>query len=270
MSTTPTENLEQIYDAQLKSQKSQLTQNYEQALSELDASKQTAQKQLDQNLNATTVEAQRAAKNYNEVQNAYGLTSGARAQARLAQDNQLQADLTTLRAAHQNAEAETERQRTLLGQQYASAIAQAQAENDMQKAQALYEEAKQKEAELTAKQESAAALMAQAGDFSLYGQLYGLTPEQISKLQGAATKSYSVNTGNPWDNIPDARTGEIANRVYELVENAKNETAYPYGVVLAEIQDEDSSIFLSDAERALAQWYLEEYFNSIPGTPTGD
>ena len=28
-----------------------------------------------------------------------------------------------------------------------------------------------------------AALLAQAGDFSLYGALYGLTPEQIRRLE---------------------------------------------------------------------------------------
>lgn len=177
-----TEDLEQLYDAQLKNQKSQLTQDYEQALSELDASKQAAQKQLDQNLNTTAVEAQRAQKNYGEVQNAYGLTSGAMAQAKLAQDNQLQADLTALRTAHQTADAETERQRALLGQQYAAAITQAQAENDIAKAQALYEEAKEAETQLLAKQESAAALTAQAGDYSLYQQLYGLTDEQTAAL----------------------------------------------------------------------------------------
>ncbi len=183
MPTTTTENLEQIYDAQLKNQKSQLTQNYQQALSDIDASKETAAKQLDQNLNTTALESQRAQKNYNEVQNAYGLTSGARAQARLAQDNQLQADLTALRTAHATADAERERNRTLLGQQYSAAIAQAQAENDIAKAQALYAEAKEADQKLTAQQESAAALMAQVGDFSLYKTLYGLTDDQLAKLQ---------------------------------------------------------------------------------------
>lgn len=185
MNTTPTEETEYIrkmYDSQLQSQKDTLTSNYQQALSDIDATKKSADQQLDKNLNTTAVEAQRAQKNYNEVQNAYGLSSGAMAQARLAQDNQLQADLTTLRTAHETADAELERERTLLGQQYAAAISQAQAENDMAKAQALYEEAKERDAQLTAKQQSAAQLMAQVGDFSLYGQAYGLTPDQISAL----------------------------------------------------------------------------------------
>ena len=199
MNTTPTEETEYIrkmYESQLQSQKDTLTSNYQQALSDIDATRKTADQQLDKNLNTTAVEAQRAQKNYNEVQNAYGLSSGAMAQARLAQDNQLQADLTTLRTAHQTADAELERERALLGQQYAAAISQAQAENDMAKAQALYEEAKERDAQLTARQQSAAQLMAQVGDFSLYGQAYGLTPDQISALsaQFQAEKQKEADT----------------------------------------------------------------------------
>ena len=103
--TVNEEYINKMYDSQLGSQKEQLSQSYNQALSDIDTVKQQGQQQLSKNLNATAVEAQRAQKNYNEVQNAYGLTSGAMAQARLAQDNQLQADLTALRAAQQTADA---------------------------------------------------------------------------------------------------------------------------------------------------------------------
>ena len=180
--TVNEEYINKMYDSKLKSQKEQLSQSYNQAISDLDTAKQQNQQQTDKNLNATAVEAQRAQKNYNEVQNAYGLTSGAMAQARLAQDNQLQADLTTIRAAQQAADAGIEQERALLAQQYTSAIAQAQAENDLARAQALYQEAKDADAQLLAKQEAAAQLMAGVGDYSLLGQLYGLAPEQIDKL----------------------------------------------------------------------------------------
>jgi hypothetical protein len=49
--------------------------------------------------------------------------------------------MTALRAQQQASDAEVERQRSLLGQEYASAIRQAQADNDMAKAQALYDRA---------------------------------------------------------------------------------------------------------------------------------
>lgn len=179
---TSEEYINKMYDSNLSSQKEQLTQSYNQAISDMDAAKEQGHQTLRKNLNATAVESQRAQKNYNEVQNAYGLSSGAMAQARLAQDNQLQADMTTLRAAQATADAGIERERALLAQQYSSAIAQAQAENDLARAEALYKEAKDAEAQLLAKQEAAAQLMAGVGDYSLIGQLYGLTDEQIAKL----------------------------------------------------------------------------------------
>lgn len=192
--TVDEEYINKMYDSKLNSHKEQLTQSYNQAISDLDTAKQTGQQNLAKNLNATAVESQRAQKNYNEVQNAYGLTSGAMAQARLAQDNQLQADLTTLRAAQQTADAGIEQERALLAQQYTSAITQAQAENDLARAQALYESAKEADAQLLAKQEAAAKLMAGVGDYTLLGQLYGLTPEQIAKLSGKqVTGTYTPN-----------------------------------------------------------------------------
>lgn len=200
------EYINKIYDSALAGKKQSLTQNYEQDTANLEAEQQKQQKQTDANLNRTYVEAAKAQKNYNEVQNAYGLTSGAMAQARLAQDNQLQQDLTTIRAAQQTVDADVERQRTLLSKEYAAAIAQAQADNDLQRAQALYEAAKEDEALLRQEQqetadlarkreEQAAALMAGVGDYSLYAQLYGLTPEQLAKLQGETAGSGGGSSG---------------------------------------------------------------------------
>lgn len=178
------EYINKMYDASLSGQKSQLEQNYQQNQSAIEQQQQAAQKQTDQNLTRTYVEAARDAKNYAEVQNAYGLSSGAMAQARLAQDNQLQGDLTAIRTAQQSVDADIERQRTLLGQQYSAAIAQAQAENDLQRAQALYQAAKDDEAQLLQTQREAGNLMASVGDYSILANLYGLTPEQIILLQG--------------------------------------------------------------------------------------
>lgn len=208
--TVNEEYINKMYDSKLKSQKEQLSQSYNQAISDLDTAKQQNQQQTDKNLNATAVEAQRAQKNYNEVQNAYGLTSGAMAQARLAQDNQLQADLTTIRAAQQTADAGIEQERALLAQQFTSAIAQAQAENDLARAQALYQEAKDADAQLLAKQEAASQLMAGVGDYSLLGQVYGLTPEQIAKLSGKTQEASGP--------VVDPKKQEV----YDLVERLAN------------------------------------------------
>lgn len=175
--------IEQMYGSNLEAQKQQLTQNYNSTISGLDKQIQENAKTTQNNLNRTAVEADRSRKNYQEVQNAYGLSSGAMAQARLAQDNQLQADMTAIRAAQQTADQNIAREKNLIAQQYQSEIAKAQAENDMQKAQALYQLAKQEDERLLEKQKQAAASMAAAGDFSLYGQLYGLTDQQLQTLQ---------------------------------------------------------------------------------------
>lgn len=175
--------INQMYDASLAGQKVQLEQNRDQGLANLEQEQKKLQQQTDANLNRTYVEAARDQRNYNEVQNAYGLASGAMAQARLAQDNQLEADLTALRGAQAQVDANIERERTMLSQQYMAAIAQAQAENDLKRAQALYDQAKEDEAQLLANQKEAGKLMASVGDYSILANLYGLTPEQLQKLQ---------------------------------------------------------------------------------------
>lgn len=181
--STAEDQIKKMYEASLTNQKEQLGQDYAQANSELDVQQQKNQVATDQNLTRTAVEAQKAAVNNAELHNAAGLSSGARAQARLAQENQLQANMTALRAAQQQSDAEIERQRGLLAQEYQSAIRQAQADNDLALAEALYEQAQKDDADLLSKQKSAAELMAKAGDFSLYQQLYGLTDEEVAGLQ---------------------------------------------------------------------------------------
>lgn len=182
------EYINKMYDSNLTSQKATLESNYNTNLSNLDAEKEKAQKTTDTNLNRTYVENAKANKNYNEVQNAYGLSSGAMGQARLASDNQLQADLTALRNTQATADAEVERQRSILAQEYSSAIAKAQADNDLERAQALYEAAQADEDRLLTLQKEAGGLAANAGDFSIYKNLYGLTDDQVTNLGNSYQK----------------------------------------------------------------------------------
>lgn len=140
----------QMYDSQLKAQTESINQDKAAAMGQLDDQKIQAQRQTDANLTRTAVESQKAQKNYAEVKNAYGLTSGASAQARLASDNQLQADLTALRVAQQEGDAMRERDRNRLAEYYASAIREAQANNDLERAKMLYELAREEEANAAA------------------------------------------------------------------------------------------------------------------------
>ena len=187
MAKTAEEQLKQMYSAQLESQKAQLTNDYQKAASGIDQQKEQNQMATDANLNATASEAQKRAMNDAEYYAAAGLTSGAKAQARIARDNQVMADMATIRAAQQTSDAELERQKGLLAQEYDSAIRKAQSENDYNLAKELYDRAKTEEDNLrTTERENAknaAALLAEEmGDYSRYGQLYGLTGEEIASL----------------------------------------------------------------------------------------
>lgn len=200
--STIEDQIRKMYEGQLISQKEQLTQDYTKADADLTAQKEKLQKTTDENLNRTAVNAQIAAMNNERYNAASGLSSGAAAQARLSLENQAQANMTALRAAQTEADADVERRRSILSQEYASAIRKAQADNDLALAQALYEEAERKEAELRAQQEAAANLMAQAGDYTRVGTLYGLSDAEVKKLSGASSGS-TVNAGvktQNWDN----------------------------------------------------------------------
>lgn len=133
--------IRQMYDAALQAQLENLKSSYEQNISELDASVGKVDDTYTEQKRQTAGTSAQQAANWRELANAYGLNSGAIGQAALAQNNQLQSNLNTLEAAQAAAQAEIERQRTLLGQQYQLQINQAIAENNMSKAEMLYQEA---------------------------------------------------------------------------------------------------------------------------------
>ena len=227
------ELIEQMYGSSLESAKQQLQQDYDSNISALDQQKAENEKATQVKLNRTAVEADKAKKNYLEVQNAYGLSSGAMAQARLAQDNQLQADMATIRAAQQTADQGIESQRTLLAQQFQSAISKAQADNDLEKAKALYELAREEDDRLRENQKIAASAMASVGDYSLYGQLYGLTPAQIKLLEsGGKTSSSSGSrySGSPYTN-PTPKPVDDSDDTNSKSDIATTKQSYPNGVV---------------------------------------
>lgn len=79
---------------------------------------------------------------FNEAAAASGTNTGAGSQARLSQNNALQGNISAIRQAQAQALADVDAQRTQLSLQYQNAIAEAVAQNELQKAQALYDEAK--------------------------------------------------------------------------------------------------------------------------------
>lgn len=194
------EMINKMYDSQLSSQKETLESDFQVKDADLVAQKEKNQRAADSGMRATAVAADRATVSNAELQNASGLSSGTRARVQQAKDNKLHSDLASIRAAQMEADADVERQRGLLAQEYASAIRQAQADNDLARAQALYQEAKDQEnkqlqsqlsgyvseAELRKAQMEAAK---KAGDMETYYRLLGLSDEEIKAL----TKTKSVD-----------------------------------------------------------------------------
>lgn len=79
--------------------------------------------------------------NFNEAAAASGLNTGAGSQARLSQNNALLGNVSSIRKAQADAQADLDFQRSQMEQQYQQAIRQAIADNDLRRAEALYKEA---------------------------------------------------------------------------------------------------------------------------------
>ena len=164
--------LEEMYGEALAAQLAQLESSYKQNISDLDANvAKTDANYNEQKRQADGTAAMNAAA-FRELANAYGLNSGAIGQAAQAQNNQRQSDLNTLGAAQAQAQAEIERQRTLLGQQYQLQINQAIAENNYQKAEALYNEAVRADEALRQEQQFNANMMLQYAQMAMQQQQY--------------------------------------------------------------------------------------------------
>lgn len=138
--------INKLYDNAQDKQKQLLTDAFSKGTEAIDTQKQEVQKQTDTNLERTNVEAQKIQQGYKPE----NVSDMAMQQAALTMENQQKKNTQMLRAEQQNAEVELERLRKLYADQFSAAIKKAQADNDMVRAQQLYEAAKAKESELRA------------------------------------------------------------------------------------------------------------------------
>ncbi len=210
---TPTPNsqedyIRQMYEANLAANKSQLESDYNQNLSDLGAEESKLGQLYYEQMRQAQAESDRNRQAFREYANARGLNSGTGGQAELAQQNQLSSNLNTLRQSEAEKRAEVERQRVLLGQQYQNAIQKAQAENDLAKAKALYEEAVRVDEAISAASQadadramqifsilnntalSAAGAYASRGDMSLYQKL--LAGDSTKELEDLYNKAQQI------------------------------------------------------------------------------
>lgn len=182
------EYLKLMYAASTQAQTLALQQAYEKNLAELAAAEEKAAAAYDAQKRQTDGKAAQQAANWREVANAMGLNSGAFGQGALAQNNQLQSDLTTLGTAQAQSQAELEQQRVLLGQEYQNAILKAQADNNMDLAYALYQEAVRQDEALRQQQQFEASLAA-----DMTSQLLSLAKSTAGS--SGLTRSYSGGYG---------------------------------------------------------------------------
>lgn len=131
-----------MYAANEQAARDNLRAEYENNLAQLDYQ----QGRLPETYNAAVDQANAQSTinrlNFNEAAAANGLNTGAGSQVRLSQNNALLNNVSAIRKAQADAQAELDLQRTQMEQQYQQAIREAVAKNDLERAQALYQEAK--------------------------------------------------------------------------------------------------------------------------------
>lgn len=211
---TPTANsqeelIRKMYESNLDSYKSQLESDYNQNLSDLGAEESKLGQIYYEQQRQAQAESDRNRQAFQEYANARGLNSGTGGQAELAQSNQLSANLNALRQSEAEKRAEVERQRQLLGQQYQQAIQKAQADNDLNLAKALYEEAVRVDESINSAAQAdadralqifnmlnntalsaAGAYASKSGDMSLYEKL--LAGDSTSELEDLYNKAQQI------------------------------------------------------------------------------
>lgn len=183
MSTSYQQLLQEAYDQKRAGKKKQLQAAYDRELAEITGLEQAADRQARESATRRSTQARQDKAAWNEIQTAQGLTSGAQGQALLTMDNQLRGDLTAISQAGNAEAAELAARRQALARDLAAQLEQVQAESDYEEAMALYQLSREQDSQQAQTQKAMAALLAQAGDFSLYGTLYGLTQEQIRRLE---------------------------------------------------------------------------------------
>ena len=140
--TSQADYIKAMYDASQKAQEEALRASYEKNTGALDYQQGKIAPTYDAAANNAGAQASIQRANFNESANASGLNTGAGSQAELSMRNAEAANISAIRKAQADAQADLDYQRSQLTLEYQNAIREAIAKNELQKAQALYEEAK--------------------------------------------------------------------------------------------------------------------------------
>jgi hypothetical protein len=222
------DDINAIYDAQTQAELAGLESAYLENVSNIDAEQKKRQEKTDEALTDTYVNALRSARNEAETSTAYGRSSGTAAQARLARDNELRQELTDLRSAQADADANFGMEEVDAMRSYRDQIAKAEQEREKERVDALYTAAEQEEQNNLSVQELAAQQAAAKGDYELLGAMYGLTADQVDRLMRRgkyAPKQTSSGVGG--GGSPRVYTGYGNTTVYDYSDGKSSNPGAP-------------------------------------------
>lgn len=131
-----------MYDANEQAARENLRSEYETNMAALDREAGRLPDTYNEAVDAANTQAAINRLNFNEQAAMSGLNTGAGSQARLSQNNALMGNVSSIRRAQADAQADLDFQRTQMEAQYQQAIREAVTKNDLERAQALYQEAK--------------------------------------------------------------------------------------------------------------------------------
>lgn len=185
-----TDNINQMYDANKASQLAGLESAYNTNLSNMEAQKSQIDKQYNTAANDLAVQYERNRANQNLQAQMNGLNVGTGSQMNLALGSEYNRDFGNLRGAQAAAQVEQDRQINNVKAEYQLAVQKAIADNDLARAAALVDEANNQVSQLTnaynlQQQDlgNQAALLAAAGDYSGYQNMFGLSDDQTGMLK---------------------------------------------------------------------------------------
>ena len=157
------------------------------------------EQKTDQSLTQAYVDALRKGRNYQEMQGAYGQGSGTAAQAALARDMELQKRLTELRGGQAASAAQSGVTGAGYGADMRAAIAKSLESTNSERNKALIDAAEKEEQTMVDLQKFTGDAAAKKRDYSILGQLYGLTKDQIDRLQGTGKYAPKPDGGEVTD-----------------------------------------------------------------------
>lgn len=193
----------QLYDAQMAAQAQALETAYNQNLEAANYAKSQIAPQFTAQGNDLATQYERTRRNNNMQADMNGLNTGTGSQMALAQQSNYLDAFGKVRAAQAKAETEADRQIANLEISYKSAVAQALAQNDYQKAAALMQEYQRRDNAAEemrrynqAQAEQDAKIKAAYGDFSGYAELYGQdTANAMAQYWQFANPDYAYAQG---------------------------------------------------------------------------